>query len=284
MNKPLLSVLFAFALLAPPLAAQEALEERQKLMEEHYARALQMFNDGDFSKAIAHWQEILRIDPEQSAPPALIKQARAKLSEQLTPLEKGVKEAVAAGRYTDALEKAGELVEKDASNAAYKTVRTKLEAVTAVKPSETAGGKAGQLVRKGLQAHLSVEEDPRLAVLSLRYARDVSPQDASIQKLVAYVEGEYPDVAKREAVAPGMSVVDAKLFIALNHIYEGRYDLAVFACNEVLELEPGNLLALKRKGSAYFALNQKDKAREIWRLALKVDPNDAEIQKFLTAK
>ena len=60
--------------------------------------------------------------------------------------------------------------------------------------------------------------------------------------------------------------------------------LVKFGYSQLLEIEPDNVLALKRKGSAYFALNQKDKARDLWQQAFKLAPDDAEIKKFLTAK
>lgn len=286
-------LLFGVILLASPvsrlpLAAEEsyinvAAEDRQKLVEEHYARAIQYFNDKNYSRAIYHWEQILKLDPDQTSPPSLIKQARAKLSEQLGPMEESMDQAVAAGQYETALSKASELADLDPTHPRYKAVKAKLEAVNAVVSSETGAGKVPRLIRKAVAAHVSVDENPKLAITSARYARDLAPKGPA-PKLASYLEGEYPDVAKREEIAPGMSVVEHKLFIALNNIYEGRYDLAVFACNEVLEIEPDNVLALKRKGSAYFALNQKEKAREIWDQASKLAPNDTEIKKFLTAK
>ncbi|HRY30463.1 MAG TPA: tetratricopeptide repeat protein [Elusimicrobiota bacterium] len=288
MKKQIALAVFLAILAAPLTAASNYAsltdEERQKLLEEHYARALQSFNDADYSRAISYWQKILEIDPEQAAPPGLIKQAREKLSAQLGPNEKELRLVLEAGQYDAALKKTENLSGLDPSNQRYKLLKTKLENIVEVKPAETGTGKAARLIRKGLSAYLADTEDPRLALNALRYARDINPQDPSTTRLVGYMETQYPDVAKKETVAPGMSVTENKLFIALNNIYEGRYDLAVLACNEVLELEPDNVLALKRKGSAYFALNQKDKAREIWALALKITPNDAEIKKFLASK
>jgi tetratricopeptide (TPR) repeat protein len=282
-------LVFALAFRLAPLAFCEdsyiavAAEDRQKLMEEHYARAIQYFNDKNYSRAIHHWEQILKLDPDQTSPASLIKQARAKLSEQLGPMEESLDQAVAAGQYETALAKASELADLDPTHPRYKPLKARLQAVNGILSSETGAGKVPRLIRKALSAHLSIDENPKVALSAARYARDLAPKGPA-PKLASYLEGEYSDLAKREVVAPGMSVVEHKLFIALNNIYEGRYDLAVFACNEVLEIEPDNVLALKRKGSAYFALNQKDKAREIWQQALKLTPDDAEIKKFLAAK
>jgi tetratricopeptide (TPR) repeat protein len=280
--------LAGFLAFVTPAGAQDyigmSVEDKQKLMEEYYTRAIQYYNDGNYARAIHHWQEILKIDSEQTAPPALIKQARAKLSERLGPLEKAVQQEITAGQYESALEKCIELLEQDPGNPSHKALKEKLSSVVEFRGSETGPGKVPRLIRKGVAAHLAPDENPKTALNALRYAQDLAPRDKSLQKLVSYVAGRYPDVAKKEEAAPGMSLVEHKLFIALNSIYEGRYDLAIFACNEVLDLEPENVLALKRKGSAYFALNQKDRAREIWQEALKLSPNDSEIKKFLASK
>lgn len=258
--------------------------DRQKLMEQHYSRAIEFYNQGNFSRAIYHWEQILKIDPDQAAPPDMIRQARAKLAGTMAPIERALMEDVANGLYMDARRKATDLADKDPSNNKFRLWKMKLDGITAVREQETGKTKPAVLVRRGLKAHLTDDDQAAFAVNALRYARDVAPKHPGIDGLVSYIEGQYPEVAKREKTADGMSVVENKLFVALNNIYAGRYDLTIFACNEVLELEPNNLLALKRKGSAYFALEQKAKAREIWKQALKVAPNDTEIKKFLAAK
>jgi Flp pilus assembly protein TadD len=78
-----------------------------------------------------------------------------------------------------------------------------------------------------------------------------------------------------------MNIIDQYLFGALNHIYEGRYDLAIQQTSIVIGLQPTNVLALKRLGSAYFAIGNKTKARAAWEKALKIAPDDAELKTFL---
>jgi cytochrome c-type biogenesis protein CcmH/NrfG len=57
--------------------------------------------------------------------------------------------------------------------------------------------------------------------------------------------------------------------------------LTIQECNLVLELEPKNVLALKRLGSAHFAMGRKDKAREAWEMALAISPKDSELKGFI---
>jgi len=258
--------------------------EKQKLMEQNYARAISYFNEANYGKAIHHWEEVLKIDPDQTAPPEMIRQARVKLSDEIKPLEAALQADVKAGRYAAALDKARTLAEKDPSSASYRDQAAKLEPVAALRPEESGQARSSALVRRALTVFLTEDEPSKFALNAVRYARDVNPKHPNIRGLVTLVETRYAELAAREKTPPDMSVVEHKLFMALNHIYEGRYDLAIFDCNEVLELEPGNVTALKRKGSAYFKLNQKQKAKEIWQQALKLDPKDTELKKFLAAK
>jgi Flp pilus assembly protein TadD len=80
-----------------------------------------------------------------------------------------------------------------------------------------------------------------------------------------------------------MNIIDQYLFTALNHIYDGRYDLAIQKCTIVIELQPNNILAWKRLGSGYYAIGKKDKAKETWEKALKVAPDDPELKQFIRA-
>ena len=98
------------------------------------------------------------------------------------------------------------------------------------------------------------------------------------------MEAEYPAYAQAEQALAGMSVIDQKLQSSLNDIYDAKYDRAIIACNDVLDLEPGNVVAMKRAGSAYYASGAKQKAIEIWKKAGAIAPEDVELQKFMHMK
>ena len=84
------------------------------------------------------------------------------------------------------------------------------------------------------------------------------------------------------AMAPaGAPLVDHKLQMTLEAIYDGRYLVAVNECTDVLDLEPQNVVALTRLGSSYFAMNERDKAKQIWTKALQLDPRNDVLRKFL---
>ena len=78
-----------------------------------------------------------------------------------------------------------------------------------------------------------------------------------------------------------MKLLDYKRLVGLHHIYDGKYHLAAQVLGEVLALEPEDLTALKRLGSAYFALGRRERARSAWTDALKLAPEDPQLMKFL---
>jgi tetratricopeptide (TPR) repeat protein len=283
-----LSFLFLLSLLAAaaPARAQDSygtltLEDRQKLLEQYYGRAMELYNEKNYSRAIVHWKKVLNLDPDQTAAQELIKDAQSKLSDQIKPLEAAVELDIAAGKYKLALSKVDSLIEMDPSSEKWLDKKNKLNEITALIGGSSGRSPIGGLVRKALGAYLADQGDGRLAVNCIRYARDLNPTLKIMPRLVDFVESKFPEQAAKDKVTPGVNLVEHKLFLALNNIYDGRYDLAIFATNEVLELDPVNVLALKRKGSAYWALHQKEKARECWQTALKLAPRDAEIKNFL---
>ncbi|MEK7746087.1 MAG: tetratricopeptide repeat protein, partial [Elusimicrobiota bacterium] len=60
-----------------------------------------------------------------------------------------------------------------------------------------------------------------------------------------------------------------------------KYHLAAQVLGEVLALEPEDLTALKRLGSAYFALGRREQAAAAWNSALKLAPEAPQLLKFL---
>ncbi|MBV9079631.1 MAG: hypothetical protein JO102_00765, partial [Elusimicrobia bacterium] len=82
-------------------------------------------------------------------------------------------------------------------------------------------------------------------------------------------------------LAPGQTLIDHKLQLMLEAIYDGRYLAAVGEGSEILDVEPDNVVALTRLGSAYFAMSEREKARQIWTKALQLDPKNEVLRKFL---
>ena len=71
--------------------------------------------------------------------------------------------------------------------------------------------------------------------------------------------------------------------MALHHIYDSKFYLAVKELEGVLRLEPSDMTALKRVGSAYVQLKDYRQARQAWQKALKLSPDDEQLKEYLDA-
>ena len=75
--------------------------------------------------------------------------------------------------------------------------------------------------------------------------------------------------------------IDQKIYDARQAIYDSKYDLALRRAADVLDLEPQNLRALEIMGSAFFLMEEKDKARRVWKKVLELDPGNEIVANFL---
>ncbi|MBN1824373.1 MAG: hypothetical protein JW803_08645 [Endomicrobiales bacterium] len=277
-------VLSVFACSAASAATAEEMKANNRLMGEYYKVAMEAFHKEDFTRAISHWNEILKIDPEQKQAQNLIDMARQRMSEKIKPTSDQMEKLIDSGKYNLALPKSRELLALDPGNAKWETISTKLQKITVIVAQETGAGKTETLIRKSAGAYLSYSENPRLAVNAARYANQTDPKNARAADLKEFMEDVYRQYSQRERVISGMNVVEQKLQASLSNIYDGKYDLAIIECTDVIDIEPKNVLAYKRAGSAYYASGNKKKAKEIWARAAKISPKDKELRKFLKLK
>ncbi len=191
------------------------------------------------------------------------------------------KEAVAAyerGLYLRAVEKLTSSLSLDPKNVEAKNKLVKLERVAKIIPKEVKETKRAKLIKQAVLSYL--DGDIKLTINALRYLSSIEPEDREVDRLlrtIARVEG----VELLEEVTPGMSLVDQKLYNALNYFYEGKYDMTIREAQDVLTLEPSNALAYKRIGSAFFAMGQREKARQAWEKSLQMNPADRSLKEFL---
>ncbi len=182
------------------------------------------------------------------------------------------------GKYDEALltfQEAERLIPQDS---AIKDARRRLSNVTPILENEVGSGKDSQLIRLAVTRYL--ENDPKRAINALMYAEDKKVARPEISRLRRLIEADHPEV-EAPTLPSGLSLVDHKLQLSLEAIYDGRYLSAISECTDVLDLEPTNVLALTRLGSAYFAMNEREKAKQIWTKALQYDPNNDVLKKFL---
>ncbi len=186
------------------------------------------------------------------------------------------------GYFQEAYEKIAQADDLLVTNKEVSELRKKVKPVSEVYPVLEVTNKKTRLASRCINYYL--RGNGRKALNSVTYASQLWPQDNNLKSLLSLVTAEFPKVASEQNLLPGINLVEQRLQEALELIYDKKYVGAISRCNEVLELEPRNVLALARKGSAYWAMGQEDMARKIWRKALKYDPGNKQLIKFIGMK
>ena len=238
-------------------------------------------------KKRAREKRLAEIAAERAAREELekIREKEAKLIEERRKIELArdyYREAVEAyrnGLYSAAIGKLRFAVELDPEKPEIQSLFKRLSSIAEIIPKETRVGKEAELVRVAVSYY--IEDKPRKAINTLQYTSELSPKNKEIPGLLNIVKREYPAIAEQEKISAGMTLVEQKLYRALNYLYEDRSDLAIVECREVLEFEPNNTLALSRLGSAYHVIGQKEKAKELWLKVLELEPENKEVLEFL---
>ncbi|MDD5687960.1 MAG: PorV/PorQ family protein [Elusimicrobia bacterium] len=185
------------------------------------------------------------------------------------------------GMYLEALSNVDDLLKTEPTDNNIQKLKVQLRKIIAIIFRDAEKGKIHNLIRKSINSYLRIEGNERIAVFAIKYAQQIEPENQTIGKLSEFMEQEYPGIAKRETTVKGKTIIEQKLKTALDCIYNNDYERGIMECEDVLELEPDNVLALKRAGSAYYALNNKNMAIKMWKQAKKIDPSDPEISEFL---
>jgi Flp pilus assembly protein TadD len=156
----------------------------------------------------------------------------------------------------------------------------KFQKVVSAVPSATGNEEAATMTRQGILAYAN--NDLKTAVGALRQAYYKDPRNEKLLSLLNKVEAE----ANMEKTDPPkgpelFTPIDQKIFDGRQAILEGKYDVAIKKCQDILDLNPNDITALKIMGSAFFLLDDHTRARKLWSRVLEIDPNDKEIGEFL---
>ncbi len=186
------------------------------------------------------------------------------------------------GNFALAQQKFNQAQDAAPGNKQVATMIQRLGAVMAYVPQATGGEEEQTFIRKGAIAYVD-GRDLKVAVNSLRYAFNKAPHDEKLLNLLNMVEKEagVADITRPLEGPEQFTFIDQKIFDARQSIYDGHYDAAVRRAQDVLDLEPNNVTALQIMGSAFFLMDQKEKAVAIWRRVLELDPNNASVRQFL---
>ena len=156
----------------------------------------------------------------------------------------------------------------------------KFSKIVSAVPSAMGNEESASMTRKGVLAYAN--NDLKGSVAALRQAYYKDPRNDKLLSLLNKIEAE-ANMDKTEAPkGPELfSPIDQKVFDARQAILEGKYDVAIKKCQDILDLNPNDITALKIMGSAFFLLDDHTRARKLWTHVLEIDPSDKEIPEFL---
>lgn len=269
---------------APCAGAQEAAAAAgNSEIRGYYDKAFGYYVAGDYPRAIEHWSMVLRADPKQTTARNMIEDARRKMAGTSADLKGALNRLLEKGRYSDALIKLEELLATDQTNPYYLKLQGRLRKIAALSPSKPSASRAWNAASEGISAWLGEKEDLPFAYDALRYAAELAPGEKVFGRLIAALEEEAPQLKLNDAKPENAGVLEHKKQMALHQIYDSKFYLAVKELEGVLRLEPNDITALKRAGSAYLQLKDYRQARRSWQKALGLSPDDAQLKEYLDA-
>lgn len=269
---------------APAFAAKDAAPASEsEEIKGYYDKAFSYFVGGDYQKAIENWNLVLKIDAKQTTAKNMIDEARRKMAGSTENLRGSLNKLLNAGRYADALIKLDELLAGDSTNPYYLKLQPRLKTVSAIIPAARGAGKAWGAAAEGVAYWLSEKEDLPFAYDALRYASEQAPAEKIFARLILALEEEAPQLKLNDSKPANTPILDHKKKVALDQIYDAKYYMAVKELEGVLRLEPNDVTALKRAGSAYLQLKEYRAARRAWQKALQISPKDDQLPEYLQA-
>ncbi len=268
---------------APAAGAQTATPTESAEVREYYDKAFGYYVAGDYPKAIEHWSMVLRADPKQTTAKNMIEDARKKMAGSSADLKGALNKLLEKGRYSDALMKLEELLATDQTNPFYIKLQGRLGKISALVPARPSSSKAWNAASEGISAWLGEKEDLPFAYDALRYASELAPAEKVFPRLTAALEEEAPQLKLNDTKPENSGVLEHKKEMALHQIYDSKFYLAVKELEGVLRLEPNDITALKRAGSAYLQLKDYKQARRAWQKALGLSPGDEQLKEYLDA-
>jgi tetratricopeptide (TPR) repeat protein len=278
--------IFSAALLfccAPAVRAQDPVASENAEMKGQYDKAFGFYVAGDYAKAIEYWNMVLRADPKQTTARNMIEDARRKMAGSSESLKSSLNRLLDKGLYADALIKLEELLATDPTNPYYLKLQGRLRNISALVPARPAATKAWNAAAEGISAWLSEKEDLPFAYDALRYASELAPAEKVFGRLTAALEEGSPQLKLNDSKPENTGILEHKKKMALDHIYDSKFYMAVKELEGVLRLEPRDVIALKRAGSAYLQLKNYRQARRAWQKALEISPKDEQLTEYLQA-
>lgn len=250
----------------------------------YYDKAFGFYVAGDYPKAIENWNLVLKTDPKQTTARNMIEEARKKMAGSSVNLKASLNKLLDRSRYADALLKVEEMLGTDSTNPYYIKLQGRLRTISSIVPARPAGnGRAWNAAAEGIAYWLTEKEDLPFAYDALRYASELAPTDKTFSRLIQALEEEAPQLKLNDTKPANTPILEHKKKVALDQIYDSKFYMAVKELEGVLRLEPNDVTALKRAGSAYLQLKEYRAARRAWQKALDISPKDEQLPEYLQA-
>jgi len=249
----------------------------------YYDKAFGFYVAGDYQKAIENWNLVLRADPKQTTARNMIEDARRKMAGSSVNMKGSLNRLLEKGRYADAQMKLEELLATDPTSPYYLKLQGRLHKISEIVPARPPASKAWNAASEGISAWLGEKEDLPFAYDALRYAGELAPATKAFPALTAALEEEAPQLKLNDTKPENTGILEHKKKLALDEIYDSKFYMAVKELEGVLRLDPSDVTALKRAGSAYLQLKDYRAARRAWQKALSLAPDDDQLKEYLAA-
>jgi len=129
-----------------------------------------------------------------------------------------------------------------------------------------------------------MEGDNMKAVLMAQAAVGADPDNETRQALLLTLSRATGISIDSDGLLPLPALVQYELRRAEVAFFDQRYGAAIQSSRRALLLDPKNSMAWQRLGSAHYALGQEKEAKEAYKRALELEPNDFHLRVFMAEK
>ena len=127
-----------------------------------------------------------------------------------------------------------------------------------------------------------IEGRELLALLLAHAARGADMRGPAVfEELLNVISSLSNLPVRRNEVLPLAAMIQKKLDLSEAAFKQGDFQDAARQCEEVLLLDPAQVLVWKRLGSAYYALGDIEQAKRAYHKVLELDPQDPSVTKFM---
>ncbi|MBI4423253.1 MAG: tetratricopeptide repeat protein [Elusimicrobia bacterium] len=145
-----------------------------------------------------------------------------------------------------------------------------------------APGEAGQAAHEAIVAYAEGRDLP--SVLLASAALGAEPGSEAYRFLLRTLSRRTGFALPEQEAVPRAALAQLKLQRAETAYFEKRYGEAARLCQEALWVDPRNALGWTRLGSARLASGEPGKARDAYRKAFELDPDNGELRRFMASR